>query len=94
LGGKTKKSLLPKIHLSWDAWMHDPAVTKPAEPVKPGGSIERVNAFLTEMLQKHANETIVVVGHNGINRLYMAYKLGMELKTTAEYSRKTQPLLF
>ena len=42
--------------------------------------VERVNSFYTEMLNKHPNGTILVVGHNGINRLYMAYKLGMELK--------------
>ena len=32
------------------------------------------------MLEKHPDGTILVVGHNGINRLFMAYKLGMELK--------------
>ncbi|RZK67893.1 MAG: hypothetical protein EOO92_23830 [Pedobacter sp.] len=32
------------------------------------------------MLVKHANQDILVIGHNGINRLYMAHKLGMEIK--------------
>ncbi len=39
-----------------------------------------MNDFFEEMRKRHAGGTILVVGHNGINRLYLAHKLGMPLK--------------
>jgi alpha-ribazole phosphatase/probable phosphoglycerate mutase len=38
-----------------------------------------VDAFFEDAIQKHFNETILVVAHNGVNRLYLAHKLGMPL---------------
>lgn len=79
--GKTKEVFIAENASLWNAWMDDP------EHVKAGGTgetgneiIQRVDGFFLEMLHKHSGETIVVVGHNGINRLYLAYKLGMALK--------------
>jgi broad specificity phosphatase PhoE len=93
--GKTKEEFIAEDPSLWDAWMHNP------ENVRAGGTgetgmevIERVNAFFNEMLQKHANETIVVVGHNGINRLYMAYKLGMELKNYRRIFQENSAITF
>ena len=79
--GKTKEEFIAEDPSLWEAWMQDPENAKAGGTGESGSAIiERVNAFFNEMLQKHINETIVVVGHNGINRLYMAYKLGMQLK--------------
>ncbi len=33
-----------------------------------------------EMRKKHDGQTLLVVAHNGVNRLYLAWKLGMPLK--------------
>jgi alpha-ribazole phosphatase/probable phosphoglycerate mutase len=35
-----------------------------------------------------------VVGHNGINRLYMAYKLGMELKNYRRIFQENSAITF
>jgi alpha-ribazole phosphatase/probable phosphoglycerate mutase len=79
--GKTKEEFTAGDPSLWEAWMHDPETAKAGGTGETGAAVvERVNAFFNEMLQKHANQTIAVVGHNGINRLYMAYKLGMQLK--------------
>jgi broad specificity phosphatase PhoE len=79
--GKTKEEFAAEDPLSWDNWMADPAVTRAGTTGETGQEVvERVDNFYREMLKKHAGQTIVVVGHNGINRLYMAYKLGMGLK--------------
>ncbi|HMG10728.1 MAG TPA: histidine phosphatase family protein [Mucilaginibacter sp.] len=93
--GKTKEEFIAEDPSLWDAWMYHP------ENVRAGGTgetgmevMERVNAFFNEMLQKHANETIVVVGHNGINRLYMAYKLGMELKNYRRIFQENAAITF
>ena len=93
--GKTKEEFIAEDPSLWDAWMRDPANNKAGETGETGKEvIERVNAFFNEMLQKHANETIVVVGHNGINRLYMAYKLGMELKNYRRIFQENSAITF
>ncbi|MDN5288319.1 MAG: Phosphoglycerate mutase [Mucilaginibacter sp.] len=79
--GKTKEEFIAEDPSTWEAWMRDPETAKAGGTGETGAAvIERVNAFFNEMLQKHTYQIIVVVGHNGINRLYMAYKLGMQLK--------------
>jgi broad specificity phosphatase PhoE len=93
--GKTKEEFIAEDKSLWDAWMHDPGNTKAGGNGETGMEIiERVNAFFNEMLQKHANETIVVVGHNGINRLYMAYKLGMGLKNYRRIFQENSAITF
>ncbi|MDB5108921.1 MAG: Phosphoglycerate mutase [Mucilaginibacter sp.] len=93
--GKTKEEFIDEDKSLWDAWIHDPGNTKAGGTGETGMEIiERVNAFFNEMLQKHANETIVVVGHNGINRLYMAYKLGMELKNYRRIFQENAAITF
>jgi broad specificity phosphatase PhoE len=78
---KTKEEFIAEDPASWEAWMNDPATAKAGVNGESGQEVvDRVDAFYTEMLQNHQNGTIVVVGHNGINRLYMAHKLGMPLK--------------
>ena len=42
--------------------------------------IKRVDSFFNEMLQQRKHSNLLVVGHNGINRLYLSWKLGMEVK--------------
>jgi broad specificity phosphatase PhoE len=79
--GKTREEFVADDPASWEAWANDPGTAKAGNTGESGNDIvARVDAFYAEMLQKHAGQTIVVVGHNGINRLYMAHKLGMELK--------------
>lgn len=79
--GKTKEEFILENSNSWNQWMLDPEHAQAGLSGESGKQvIERVNSFYKEMLTKHPNGTILVVGHNGINRLYMAYKLGMPLK--------------
>lgn len=78
--GKTKEEFIAEDPKSWDRWMDDPEYTKAGTTGESGGEVvKRVGDFFNEMQSRHAGQTIVVVGHNGINRLYMAHKLGMKL---------------
>jgi broad specificity phosphatase PhoE len=93
--GKTKEEFIAEDPASWEAWMQNPENAQAGVTGETGAEvIERVNAFYNEMLQKHKNETIVVVGHNGINRLYMAYKLGMELKNYRRIFQENSAITF
>lgn len=78
--GKTKEEFITENPELWQQWMKDPRNTKAGGTGETGGEIvKRVDDFFEEMNVKHNNQTIMVVGHNGINRLYMASKLGMPL---------------
>jgi alpha-ribazole phosphatase/probable phosphoglycerate mutase len=78
--GKTKEEFNAENPELWQRWMNDPQTTRAGGTGETGGEIvKRVNSFFEDMLARHNNQTIMVVAHNGINRLYMAYGLGMPL---------------
>lgn len=78
--GKPKKEFIPEKPSLWENWMTDPATTQAGGTGETGQQlIDRVNDFFEEVLEKHAGGTILVVAHNGVNRLYLAHKLGMPL---------------
>jgi len=79
--GKTKVEFITEEPELWDNWMADPAVSKAGGTGENATDIvTRVDGFYQEVLARHTSGNILVVGHNGINRLYLAYKLGMPLK--------------
>lgn len=79
--GKTKEEFIAEIPDSWANWMADPASERAGLTGETGMEIvNRVDSFFLEMLHKHQQQTVLVVAHNGVNRLYMAYKLGMPLR--------------
>jgi broad specificity phosphatase PhoE len=79
--GKTKEEFISDNAGLWDNWMNDPAISKAGGTGESAADVvARVDDFYQEMLRKHPSGNILVVGHNGINRLYLAYKLGMPLK--------------
>ncbi|MGN7787799.1 histidine phosphatase family protein [Niabella sp. 22666] len=78
---KTREEFVAENPLSWENWNADPTHIKAGVTGETGGEIvQRVDAFFKEMYQRHAGQAILVAAHNGVNRLYMAYKLGMPLR--------------
>lgn len=78
--GKTKAAFNAENPELWRQWINDPGRIRAGGTGETGNEVvKRVNGFFEEMLGRHRNQTIMVVGHNGINRLYMAFKLGMPL---------------
>lgn len=79
--GKTKEEFISENAALWDSWMRDPSSSKAGGTGETATEVvQRVDDFYTELLEKHPSGNILVVGHNGINRLYLAHKLGMPLK--------------
>lgn len=77
---KTKKEFCAQDPSLWEAWINDPETARAGGTGESGAEIvNRVNDFFEEVIKKHHNQTIMVVAHNGINRLYLAFKLGMPL---------------
>lgn len=79
--GKRRDEFIADAPELWDAWNADPA-TAPAGGTGDTATqvVQRVDDFFAEMQRHHNGQTIVVVAHNGVNRLYLAYKLGMPLR--------------
>ncbi|WP_316812540.1 histidine phosphatase family protein [Pedobacter heparinus] len=79
--GKTKEEFIAENAGLWNSWMDDPAVAKAGGTGESAAEVvARVDDFYQEILRKHPSGNILVVGHNGLNRLYLAHKLGMPLK--------------
>ena len=86
--GKTREEFIAEDASLWKNWCDNPSQSK------AGGTgetalevVKRVNDFYESVLKKHPSGNILSVGHNGINRLYLSYKLGMNLK---DYRRIVQ----
>jgi alpha-ribazole phosphatase/probable phosphoglycerate mutase len=78
---KTQAEFVAENASLWNNWDNDPAITRAGGTGETGLEVvTRVDAFFTELQQKHSSGNFLVVAHNGVNRLFMAYKLGMPLK--------------
>lgn len=79
--GYTKEQFIPANPDLWESWKADPYHNRAGENGESGEYIlSRLNSFYNDLVQKHPNGNVLVVGHNGINRLFLAHKLGMPLK--------------
>jgi broad specificity phosphatase PhoE len=78
---KTKEEFIAENESLWLDWMSDPAIHRAGGTGETGGEIvSRVADFFHSLQQQYTSGNIMVVAHNGINRLYLAHKLGMPLK--------------
>jgi broad specificity phosphatase PhoE len=79
--GKTREEFILENEALWTSWMSDPLINKAGGTGETAQEIvERMDGFFRSRLEKHKTGNIMVVAHNGVNRLYLAYKLGMNLK--------------
>jgi broad specificity phosphatase PhoE len=79
--GKSKEVFIPENQQLWQNWCGNPIQTKAGETGESAGEvIKRVDNFYSSLLEQHHEGNILVVAHNGVNRFYLAYKLGMPVK--------------
>jgi broad specificity phosphatase PhoE len=79
--GKTKEEFIPEDPALWDSWCADPGTTNAGVTGETANEVVmRVNNFFEFLLKKFPSGNVLVVGHNGINRFYLAFKLSMQLK--------------
>jgi alpha-ribazole phosphatase/probable phosphoglycerate mutase len=78
---KTKEEFIAAEPQLWHNWMSDPAHHRAGGSGETGREIvTRMDNFFRELLLKHPAGNILVAAHNGVNRLFLAHKLGMPLK--------------
>ena len=77
--------------MAWETIMRDYSeeyrrfMENPAEHAYLGGEsysdvLERVRPVFADLIDRHAGESIAVVAHNVVNRVYLAWLLGLELR--------------
>ena len=79
--GKRSEDFIAEDPNSWYNWLSDPEgfeAGRTGENAKQ--VINRLESFYNELMEKYDGQTILVVGHNGVNRLFMSQQLGMPLK--------------
>ncbi len=78
---KTKEEFIEENGSLWYNWLKDPATHRAGGTGETGAEIvARVDNFFCSLQNTCTEGNIMVVAHNGINRLYLAHKLGMPLK--------------
>lgn len=79
--GQTREEFIREDEALWNSWCADPATTRAGGSGETAGEvIARVQAFFSDLSERHPQGNVLVVAHNGINRLYLAHKLGMNLR--------------
>ena len=78
---KSKEQFIKEDEELWNSWLADPAVTRAGRTGETAGEvIERVDDFFSSLISHHKTGNILVVAHNGVNRFYLAHKLGMPIR--------------
>ncbi len=79
--GKSSEEFRREDPDSWNNWLSDPAAFRAGNTGENASQVlERLNGFYQELMDKYDGQTILVVGHNGVNRLFMASQLEMPLR--------------
>lgn len=78
--GKTKKQIELNYPEEWSNWLHDP---KNERAGKTGETVyevyKRSHEFFIEKSWTHPNQTVLMVGHSTLNRIYIAGSLHLPL---------------
>ena len=78
---KTREEFIAENESLWLDWISDPAIHRAGGTGETAAEVvARVDDFFHYLQDTYNEGNIMVVGHNGINRFYMAHKLGMPLK--------------
>jgi alpha-ribazole phosphatase/probable phosphoglycerate mutase len=79
--GKTREEFIAENPVDWDRWDLDPMAARAGGTGETARElISRVDHFFGDAFQRHPSGNILVVAHNGVNRLYLAWKLGMPVR--------------
>lgn len=84
--GKSKETFIQENKKRWEDWMADPTAVQAGGTGETAGEVaKRVDDFYQSLNNNDDEKNILVVGHNGINRIYLTYKLGMPLRNYRKF---------
>lgn len=66
---------------SWENWLAAPERFPAGRTGETAMQVaSRLQSFYDDLIERYSGKTVLVVGHNGVNRLFLASQLGMPLK--------------
>jgi uncharacterized phosphatase len=79
--GLTRAEIQTNDAATWTAWRTDPETAAAGTTGETGrAAADRFTAFVEHLVAHHPGETVFAVGHNTLNRLFLADALGMPLR--------------
>jgi alpha-ribazole phosphatase/probable phosphoglycerate mutase len=78
---KTKEEFIAEDPALWNNWISDPATSRAGGTGETATEVvQRVHHFFQWLQQQYNSGNFLVAAHNGVNRLYLAHRLGMPLR--------------
>jgi alpha-ribazole phosphatase/probable phosphoglycerate mutase len=78
---KTKEEFIAEDPTLWNNWISDPATSRAGGTGETATEVvQRVHHFFQWLQQQYNSGNFLVAAHNGVNRLYLAHRLGMPLR--------------
>jgi broad specificity phosphatase PhoE len=91
--GKSKDNFYAEDPSLWDNWMADPAHARAGGTGENGSDVvQRIDDFFISFFQRHTSGNYLVAAHNGVNRFFLAHKLGMPLKNYRMFFQENSAL--
>jgi len=78
---KTKEEFIAEDPALWNNWINAPSTNRAGGTGETALEIvRRVEDFFYSLQQQYTSGNFLIAAHNGVNRFYLAYKLGMPLR--------------
>ncbi|WP_417376232.1 histidine phosphatase family protein [Gimesia maris] len=85
--GKSWDIIMQEFPEAYDAFIHDPYQNRYEGGESYGDVLNRTEPAIQSLLDRHLGETIVVVAHNVVNRVYLARVLGLEISKAKDLAQ-------
>lgn len=85
--GKSWDIIMEESPEAYRAFMDDPAQNRYLEGESYRDVLDRSQPAIHKILERHPGETVAIVAHNVVNRVYLAHLLGLELKRAKEIAQ-------
>lgn len=86
--GMTAHEVSLRFPEEWKAWISDPVDSFPPEGESYRDTFHRVLPVLNEILKDHKEQTVVLVCHGGVNRLFLAHALQLDFVHMHRFEQK------
>jgi len=96
--GKPRPQFTAENPTLWEDWISDPNSARAGGTGESGKEVvARLNDFFNDLIKASKGEeedkNIMIVAHNGVNRLFLSHKLGMPLSNYRRFSLNNASIL-
>jgi len=85
--GKSWNIIMQEFPEAYRAFMDDPSQNRYAGGESYRDVLDRAEPAIQSVLERHPGETVAIVAHNVVNRVYLANLMGLEIKRAKEIAQ-------